>query len=73
MIFAYVTLVFIFLGIVLWGAAAFVDSRARRMKSAHRRKYQTAARCLGIAAKISLLLCALSFVVAYIMIQGAQG
>lgn len=73
MIFAYSTLVFIVLGIVLWATAAFADRRARRLKTAGRRQHQQAARYLGIAAKISLLLCALSFVIAYIMIQGAQG
>jgi len=73
MVFAYLTLVFIFLGVCLWGAAAFVESRGRRLKAARRRQYQNIGRYLGIAAKISLLLCALSFVAAYIMTQGAQG
>ena len=73
MIFAYLTLVFILLGICLWGAAAFVDSRARRLKAARRRQYQNMARYLGISAKISLLLSAFSFVLAFIMTQGMQG
>ena len=73
MIFAYSTLVFIILGVLLWGAAAFADRRARHLKAAPRQQYQKLARYLGISAKISLLLSAFSFVLAFIMTQGMQG
>jgi|GEM_PF-1975370 len=73
MIFAYLTLVFIFLGILLWSIAGFIDRRLQRSKSASRKNYQKIVRYFGIFAKISLILSAVSFVVAFIWLQGMQG
>lgn len=73
MIFAYLTLIFIFLGIFLWGIGAFVDKRARHLKGSSRIKHQKLARYIGVVAKTSLLLAALSFVIAFILLQGMQG
>jgi len=56
MIFAYLTLVFIFLGILLWSIAGFIDRRLQRSKSASRKNYQKIVRYFGIFAKISLIL-----------------
>lgn len=73
MIFAYLTLAFIFFGILLWFIAGFIDKRTQSLKSASRKNYQKIARYFGIFAKISLILAAVSFVIAFIWLQGMQG
>lgn len=73
MIFAYLTLIFILLGIFFWVIGAFIDKRARRFNKAGRINYRKIARYFGIVAKISLILSAVSFVIAFIWLQGMQG
>ena len=73
MVFAYLTLILIFLGIFLWIVGGFVDKRGQKLKGRSRRNYQKFANYIGIVAKTSLLLAAVAFVVAFLLLQGMAG
>jgi len=72
MVFAYLTLIFIVLGIFLWLVAGVVDKRGKLLRGKSRQKYQKIANYIGTAAKTSLLLAAAAFVIAVMLLQAVE-
>jgi len=72
MVFLYLTLVFFVLGICFWIAGSIVNKQKKKFKKSKRKKYARFAETLGTIAKIILILAALSFVMAFILLQGSK-
>ena len=72
MFFIYLSLVFFIIGIAVWIAGSIVDKQKKKKPKSKRKKYQRLSDKLGNIARIVFILCAISFILGFIMLRGSQ-
>ena len=72
MICIYISIAFFIIGMGLWIAGSVVDKQKKKQPKSKRKKYQRRSEKLSMIARIVFVLCALSFVLGFIMLQGSR-
>jgi hypothetical protein len=72
MIFIYLALLFILIGISFWAAGAVLYKKAHLFERKKRKKMQKKALFFGSIAKIILIIAALFFILGFMMLNGVK-
>jgi predicted permease len=72
MVFIYIALIFILIGLSLWVAGAVIHKKAIVFERKKRKKQQERAILFGSIAKVILIVAALFFILGFMMISGVK-
>jgi uncharacterized membrane protein YbjE (DUF340 family) len=72
MVFIYLALIFILIGLSAWVAGAIIHKKATVLERKKRKKQQERAIIFGSIAKVTLIVAALFFILGFMMVSGVK-